>query len=79
MPLSKQGPSLRVQTGVVIYQRKCSRMSGQKGTEKKPGGQTGEEMLPTALRAIGMCERGLSAARSGEKSLFFSLIPMLFL
>jgi hypothetical protein len=34
--------------------------------------------LPTALIAIGMCKRGLSAARSGEKSLFFSLIPMPF-
>jgi tellurite resistance protein TehA-like permease len=45
---------------------------------KKSGGQTGEEMLPTALIAIGKCKRGLSAARSGEKSLFFSLIPMPF-
>jgi hypothetical protein len=79
MPLSKQEPSLRVQTGVTIYQRKCSRMSGQKGTGKKSGSQTGVGIFPTALRAIGMCKRGLSAARSGEKSLFFNLIPMPFL
>ena len=43
--IAKQEQFLRVQTGVMIYQRKCSRLSGQKGTGKKSEGQTGEEKL----------------------------------